>query len=388
MIILLFSILRLAFALSTQTFFSGDDFTVIAQIHLLSWPEMITKYLTIGDPWGFKKITGYLVFRLLFSVFGSRPEPFLFTVFFLHLANSWLIFKIGRLLTRRLAGPLLGALVFNRLFLTYFSNLHEYLVVLFSLLAIYLSLRVKPRLSLLNFVFALLSKEVGIVSLGLLLTSRLPKRSKISLAVTGFLFILWQAPGFISRFGLNSDHPYQANTQILPHLTAYLSPGSIILSIIIFFLSPRSRIWLISAALALLPPLFMANRRESYYLYLPLSYLGIFIAARLPGLKLNTAAVYLAVILIFGGRSFFPVIPKQIYPNWQKYSINQVLDRIITQAPADSFIDLSDLNLERDARLMLGSGVLSDFLSPDITSRYNFSYHADRNAVEVVPISR
>jgi len=386
-IILLFSILRLAFALSTQPFFSGDDFAVIAQIRNLSWLEMISRFLIAGDPWGFRKIIGYLFFRIIFSLFGTNPLPFVLTGFLLHLSNTWLIFVIGRRLARQWWGPLLGALVFNRLFLTYFSNLHEYLVVFFSLLAIYFAIRLKHRLTIMAFILALLSKEVGLIVLIFLLSSQLSQKYKLVLVSLGLAFVLWQAPGFISRFTLGPAHPYQANSQLLTRLTTYLPLGSIIIFIVFVFIS-KHKIWLISAASALMPALFLANRHESYYLYLPLSYLGIFIAARLPGLKLNTAAVYLAVILIFGGRSFFPVIPKQIYPNWQKYSINQVLDRIITQAPADSFIDLSDLNLERDARLMLGSGVLSDFLSPDITSRYNFSYHADRNAVEVVPISR
>lgn len=388
MIILLFSVLRLVFALSTQAYFSGDDYTVISQIHHLSWTGMITGYLTAGDPWGFKKIIGYLVFRLLFSLFGTNPLPFLLTEFLLHLGNSFLIFSIGYRFTCRRAGPLLGALIFNRLFLTYFSNFHEYLVVLFSLLAIFFAARVKPWLTIVAFILALLSKEVGLIVVVFLLSSQLVKKYKLVLVSVSLVYVLWQAPGFISRFGLNSAHPYQANTQILAHLASYLSPGSIFLLIILFFLSPRSRIWLTSAALALLPALFLANRRESYYLYLPLAYLGIFAAVRLPKLKLNTAAVYLAVIIIFGGRSFFPAIPRQIYPNWQKYSLDQVLNRIITLASTQSDINLSDLNPERDARLMLGSGVVSDFLPRDMSSRYNFTYDPDRNALEVIPVSR
>lgn len=127
----------------------------------------------------------------------------------------------------------------------------------------------------------------------------------------------------------------------------------------------------------------MANRHENYYLYLPLAYLGIFTAVSLPKLKLSTVGLYLAVILIFGGRSFFPLLPKQLYPNWQKYSIEGVLARIISSVPGNSEISLSDLNLERDARLMLGSGVIGDFLPQDLSSRYNFIYYADRNTVQV-----
>lgn len=348
---------------------------------------MIARYLSIGDPWGFRKIVGYLLFRIIFSLFGVNPLPFLLTEFFLHLGNTWLIFIIGRRLSRQWWGPLLGALIFNRLFLTYFSNLHEYLVVFFSLLAIYSTVREKPRLCLLTFILALLSKEVGIVSLVFLLNTKLAKKAKIISGIIGLLFVFWQAPAFISRFYLSPAHPYLADSRISSHIASYLPPGSVFILIIVFFLSARSRIWLVLASLSLLPVLFLANRREIYYLYLPLAYLGIFLSSRMPILNLKTSVIYLAVILIFGGRSFFPLIPRQIYPNWQKYSIDEVLTRIASSVPGNSEISLADLNLERDAKLLLGSQVLSDFLPQDLSSRYNFTYYADRNTVAVIPAS-
>jgi hypothetical protein len=61
--------------------------------------------------------------------------------------------------------------------------------------------------------------------------------------------------------------------------------------------------------------------------------------------------------IIFGGRSVLPKIARQEFPNWQKESMKQVLDRVESGSR-----DFSDLNLERDAKLMIGSGTTDLFV--------------------------
>src|SRR3989344_4340858 len=88
-----------------------------------------------------------------------------------------------------------------------------------------------------------------------------------------------------------------------------------------------------------------------------------------------------------GGRHIFPPLARTRYPNWQLVSINQVIDNIrfnLKSASASASIAFSDMRLERDANLMLGSQVVDLFLPVDISQKYDFSYNQDSHVLTVV----
>jgi len=136
--------------------------------------------------------------------------------------------------------------------------------------------------------------------------------------------------------------------------------------------------------LTLLPVLFFVNRRETYYLYLPVSYALIYLSYYLPKLNLKTTLIYFLVLFLFGGRSVFPKIAWRIFPNIQRDSIMEVVgivEKSLSTNPKTATINLRRVNIERDTWLMLNNNDIDLFVNKDISSKYSFSYIEKQRSV-------
>ena len=378
-LLILVSSLHLVFTIRTNAFFSLDDFAVLNYLQNHTVWQMITQFLSQGDLWGFKKILGYLNFAAIFKLFGTNPLAFILNNYLLHTANVILVFLISRRLTKDSLKSFFVSVIASSLYLTYFSNIHEYLVVFFILFSSLLYLHSRFKLSLTVFILALLTKEIAFTLPFFLLSLRQKQNLKpfwIILAI----FSLYQFTDQ-TRFSLPINHPYATSFSlalILENLKYYLPLWLVALSFL--FASPL----LLISLLSLLPSLLLLNRQETYYLYLPLIYYSIFLATRLPKFSIKTVPIFILVFLLLGGRRLLPQVAHQNYPNWQKVSIQNVVNRVENNV-LSKVIDISDIHLERDAKLMLGSNTLNLFVDPILSSKHKFVYNSDTQTIK--PIS-
>jgi hypothetical protein len=384
------SAFHLVFAIRTNTFFSLDDFAVLNYISNHSTPEMIGRFLSQGDIWGFKKILGYLNFSLIFFFLGTDPTAFVANNYLLHTVNIILIFLISRYLTKDSAKSFFVSVIANSLYLTYFSNIHEYLVVFFVLLSALLYLQSRIYLSLTVFILALLTKEIAFTLPFFLLASSYYLKQKPSLKlhwVILTIYIIYQLSVGPSRLSLPANSPYATELSfsvIFNNLKFYLPLWFPVLTILASFVSKKINTlpFLFVSVLSLSPALLLVNRQETYYLYLPLLYFAIHLSTLLPKFKFKTLPVYLFVFVLLGGRKILPPIARQNYPNWQKVSIQNVVNRVENKVE-EKEIDLSDIHLERDTKLMLGSRTLSLFVKKELSSKHNFVYNPDTFTIHV-----
>lgn len=398
LILVILALFQLHFAIKTNVYFSLDDFTVLAYFRDHSPLFMIKQFLTSGDPWGFRKITGYLNLNLIYQVFSTNPLAYLLNNHLLHTFNLILLFLISNLLSQNKLKSLFVSIIFNHYYLTYFSNVHEYLATFFVLLSTYTYLkfpRQKPA-SLLFFIFALLSKEIASVLPFLLLAIETYRQNKINRVKPYFyllaFYLLYQAGFYLNHLNTGPNHPYTVSLApggLFTNLLFYLSPWLITFIIIITILSKKYRLFALffTSLLSLLPALILSQRQESYYLYLPMSILLLSLALLLPRLRLKTIPLYLLLVLIFGGRQVLPLIAHQDYPNWQKVSIFNVLNRVKANLPLTNkqvSVSLADIHLERDAQIMLETGTLDMFLPPSVSKNYRFNYDISSREVKII----
>jgi len=363
--LLAISSLYLIFSVRTNVFFSQDDFSVLAYFKSHSTIAMIKQFLLYGDLWGFHKIVGYLNLRFLYSFFGVNPVAYIINNQIIHSANVVLIFLILNLLSKDNLKAFFFAIIFNSLYLFYFSNVHEYLVTFLCLLSIYFYLNSRLRLSLVIFLLALLTKEIAL-GLPLILLSINYFRNKKTTSLMPFyilaLFYLIFQLGFIfAKTAGNPDSPYATTFHLpslwrnflfyipLPWLTVFTAT-------LIFSARKRTFLFFIFAILTLAPALILKNRHEGYYLYLPLAYLCIFLGLTLPKFSRTFLIIYVAIFFLFGGRKLLPPIAHQEFTNWQKDSIDNALESIAAGKLPDGE------KLERDAKLMIETNTFDLFL--------------------------
>ena len=390
------STFHLIFALKTNIFFSLDDFAVLSYLQNHTAFEMVIQFLSRGDIWGFKKILGYLNFSLLFKTFGTNPTAFIINNYLLHTANVILVFLISRYLTKDSLKSFFVAVFSNSLYLFYFSNIHEYLVTSLILLSIYVYLKFPKKIyyALLLFILALLTKEIALTLPFMLLSLNIFLHKKTNLRpffiiLTFFLFYqFFVGP---AKINLPPSHPYATKLSfevIQTNLKFYLPVWFLILSFSAPFILKKTNTlpFFLISFLSLLPALPLANRQETYYLYLPIFYFAIYLSVLLPRVSLKTSPVYLLVFFLLGGRKILPLVARQNFPNWQKVSIQNVTTKVEQNLQFDretQKIDLQDIHLERDARLMLGSNTLNLFLSPQTASQYQFKYNSAQQTIFV-----
>src|SRR3989344_5055309 len=248
-------------------------------------------------------------------------------------------------------------------------------------------------LSGLAFLLGLLAKEITLTFLFLMLAIVLLRKysltSVIPFICLSFIYLMFQALPFISRLPVSPDHPYRLGFPTWGNWLFYLNFPAIFLAVAIVIFRRRHTALpvLLGYLAAILPVLFLVNRREIYYQYIPTSFLAVLFGLVLPRISAKSIPVYLAAALTLGGRSLFPPVAFRSYPNWQLVSINNALTVIasnLASRPGSVNINLESLPLERDARLMLGSQVVDLFLPPALSADYVFNYNRDTHVLSAV----
>lgn len=394
--ILLFflSFLWLVFAFRTNSYFSVDDFRVLNYFKTHSVLQMIPDFLIHGDMFHYRKIIGFVVFGLLFKSFGVNPYPYIIIMFIIQTLNTILLFFVLRNLTKNDFGSFVLAMIFNKFYLFYFSNMHEIVGAFFIILSILLFLKYPKKLylSLLAYVFALLSKELTYSLPFFLLAISFIKRENIKRVIPFFVVLLLYAiyqsyfvfvledRSFISAYGVTLSLQNFGKMVIF-----YLNPALIFFLFLIGFLARNRKTILVLLVffMTLSPVLFFGARREIYYIYIPSIYLMIYIGLCLPKLNIKSLFLYIVLIIAFGGRSVFPLVARQNFPNWQKVSIENVtslVEKSLSELPQIKEISLDGINLERDAKLMLQEGVLDLFMG-HFSNYYRFVYNQAENKI-------
>ncbi len=381
-LLLFFSFLYLFFSIKTHLFFSQDDFAVLAYFKSHSVGEMVREFFFYGDIWGFHKVLGYLNLRLLYDLFGVWDLPYILNNQFLHAGNLILLFLVISQLTEDNFKAFLFSLIFNSLYLYYFSNVHEYLATFLTLLSVYSYVKSHTRLALVCFFLALSAKEIA-MSLPLLLFSitffqRKSFQPLFSFFSLALFYFAYQLAFLVTKAPVDPDHPYATTVQISTiwhNLRFYLSTHwlLVISTSLGFVFRRRTFLFLLTALLTFFPALVLKNRQEGYYLYLPLAYLCLYLALTFPKFQLKTSIIFLTVFFFLGGRKILPPIAHRDFTNWQKYSLDQVVSSVASKlenepSAKEIFIDKS--KLERDALLMLESGTTDLFLPVSLADKY------------------
>jgi len=343
---------------------------------------------------GFHKIVGYINFYFLFAIFGTNQSAYIVNNFLLHLANVILVYLVARGLTKKPLVSVFAGVLFSHFYLSYFSNIHEYLVTFFSLLSIFLALQKNYKYSLFTFLLSLLSKEVGVFTF-LFLLAAVPKKHWKLLKwhfLLALLYIAYQA-----FFALNGNLVPQGNSayefttnpfHIMQRYIVFFNPLLITILPLVALIAKNKKatVLFVTSLISLLPFGMLASRPEIYYRYLPAAILAIGIAVLLAKLKTTYALLStLLIIILFGGRAIFPPIAWDTFPNWEKESLQQVIGHIETALltnPHQDTISLEGIEVKRDARLMLLSNTTHLFVAEPL-QQFIFDYSPETNMVQV-----
>lgn len=369
LILILLSFAHFLFGLKTNNYFSVDDFAVLSYLKNHNVLQMSFDFLINGDVFGFRKLTGFIFFGLLFKTFGVNNYAFDVFMFLTNTANLIILFLIVKKLTKNDFAAFFVSLIFNKNYLFYYSNIHEHLLALFCFLTIYLFLTYPKKfyLSVISFILALFTKEtafsVPLVLYAISLFYKLDRKKIYYLLGISILYGIYASYFFITQKMLTPNFSYTVASRVVDLFKGFLYFVDIKILIVLFILPILTKKYkylpfLVAGLITLLPASLLVNRREMYYIYMPFGYLLIYLSMFLPKLNIKTSLIYILIFFIFGGRCILPKIAWQEFPNWQKVSIEKVLDRV--ESGNNNF---SDINLERDAKLMIESGTTDLFMN-------------------------
>ena len=393
--LLFLSSLHLVFALRTDAYFSQDDFFLLAYFKENGIVSMVPDFIRNGDIFGFRKVLGYVNLKIIFDQFGVNSVYYLINNYILHAANLILLYFVVKFLTTRRLVGLLSSIILNKYFFSYFSNVHEYLVLLFILISVYFFLRFPSKiyLSLSAFVLALFTKEISVtlpfLLLGLSIIKKESHKKTLPFFMVLFFYFIYQF-SFIARGEIVPENQsYSISfelSDIIAGILHYVNPPLLAFLAItaIFSKNKKTLFILLVALMAMAPALVFKNRHEMYYFYVPVTYLLVYISLNIPK-KIGTFAVLtIFLLLAFGGRQVFPLIAWQKFPNWQKISMENVLNKIEMSLDSDSDvveINLDSVHLERDANLMLQTSTAKLFLGESVSKYCSLSYNQGDNSV-------
>lgn len=366
--LILLSLMQLFYAVRTNAFFSVDDFFEIAYFRSHTIIQFVPDFILHGDMNEFTRIIGFVAFSSLQHFFGLNHLAFDIALFLTHTINLLLLFFVVKKLTDNDFGAFFVSLIFNKNYLFYYSNIHENLLATFCILTIFFFLYYPKKfyLSLISFILAVFTKEtavtVPLVLFAISVFYKLDRKKIFYLLCISLLFGVYTSYFFIRNKILGNNFIYTPTSNIIDLFRGYLyyvnyKIIALCLLLPIVYKKYKYLLLLIVVFITLTPASLLVNRREMYYLYMPFAYLMIYISLFLSKLNFKNSIIYLIIFLVFGGRSVLPKIAWQEFPNWQKESINKVLDRI-----QNGSNDFSDLKLERDARLMIDSGTTDLFM--------------------------
>lgn len=395
-VLIFLSFMQLLFAIRTNTFFSVDDFAILAYFKTHSVLQMIPDFLIHGDIYNFRRLVGFIFFGGLFEIFGTNHFAYDIAMFVTNTFNLIVLFFIVKKLTSNDFAAFFVSVIFNKNYLFYYSNLHEHLLALFCLLTIYLFITYPKKfyLSVISFILALFTKEtaftVPLILLAISFFYRLERKKIYYLLGISILFGLYASYFFVTQKAFNPSTSYAVGLSlkdIANGIQFFVNYKILITLLVLPIVTKKIKYYplLIAGLITLLPASLLIDRREMYYLYMPFGYLMIYLSMFLPKLNLKTSLVYILIFFIFGGRAILPKIARQNFPNWQKISMENVINKIETGLsvnPNLKSVSIKGVYLERDANLMLSSGDTDLFMNKKY-SRYNFSYDASSNAVNI-----
>jgi len=395
LLLFVLSFLHLLFAFRTNLYFSVDDFRVLEYFKDHGVLKMIIDFLLHGDMFGYRKFIGYIFFGTLFEIFKVNPAPYIILMFLIHTLNLFFLFFILKRISSNDFVAFFLSVLFNRLYLFYFSNIHEISAALFCLISIFLFLKYPKNtlFSLIFYVLALFSKELSyslpFAILAISYIKGINVKKSFPFFIVLFLYALYQSYflfvvkslSFVKSYGVTFDF-----ANLVSAISFYVGwPLIFFLCFLpILFKDLKPVLFLLIFAMTIFPVMFFGARRELYYLYIPSIYLSIYISLFMRKIDFKTILVCLVLLFLFGGRSVFPKIAWHVFPNWQKVSIENVVKRVegsLVDMPSTRVIDLSDLNLERDARLMLAHNVLDLFINESFSGKYAFMYNSEEKSV-------
>lgn len=399
-ILLIASLGHLVFSIRINNFFSVDDFATLAYFKSHTVFQMIPDFLVHGDIFMFRRLIGFIAFGGIFKIFGANHFAFDISMFFIHLICVYLIFFISFNLSKNLIASFFAALIFNKNYLFYYSNIHETLLGLFCFLTIYLFLNYPKKfyLSFIAFFLALFTKETAatlpffLLALSLVY-KRLNRKNILYLFLmsvvmgTYYLYFFITEKVKIPNFSYTSSFSLKDIWNGIVFFLGY--PVVFLLTIWPIVIKKYKYLLILASVLiALLPASMLINRRELYYVYMPYGYLMLYLSLLLPKFNIKSLLIYVFAFLIFGGRTILPKIAWQIFPNWQKVSIEKVTNRINSTLAVNKnpgLIDIADINLERDARLMLQSGTTDLFVNKSVGEKYDFQFNEEESKIIITP---
>lgn len=369
------SFMHLIFAFRTEAYFSTDDFFVIEYFRNRSVLGIVPEFIINGDINEFRRLIGFLVFGTLLKVFGVDNLPFDLFMFLTNTLNLLLLFFVVKKLTKNNLASFFVSVIFNKNYLFYYSNLHEHLLATFCILTIFFFLYYPKKfyLSFISFVLAVFTKEtavtVPLVLYSISLFYKLDRRKIFYLLLISVAFGIYASYFFVLKKIVGQNEIYMPSFDLLDILRGYLYfiDYKIILlglGLTIYFKKYEYLPLFATVFITLTPASLLVNRREMYYLYMPFLYLMIYFGLLLPKINFKNIIIYVLVFVVFGGRLILPKIAWQKFPNWQKESMNKVLDRLESGSS-----DFTDITIERDARLMIVSKTTDLFLEKRMQQR-------------------
>lgn len=399
-----------AVRLILNDYFLSDDYDHFALSGTLSFFEMFKKGVMADNLWAFHRLfTGFWFFKFVNTLFGTRYEAFVLANLLVHLLNTYFLFSLLKRITKNVFVVTICTFIFNSFYLTWISNIHEYLAGFFFLstfLVLYKLVfeRNKSNLKLIllssfTYVLAIYSKEVTFVLpytfvAFLIFLKNYSKQkehksikilevlSKLKLIFSLSLIYLFVFIKDFTRFssfskGSGYDTIFELGS-VLERLSYYISDrlpifsglfGLIVLLVIIFgFDLIKKKLILVptfASYVMLIFPLLFINKYTSYYNYIPLIFLVIMLIVFLEKVSLNKYIFIIstALLLVFGIKHNVPTqencfliqYPRELA---RKTAIKQVVKRL------ENGETISDKELdEMDIRWFVSNNYYKYFLN-------------------------
>jgi|GEM_PF-4144393 len=417
--------------LRNDPFFFSDDFTHFYLVSNFSYLDILNMAMSPQGIWvGHKIIFGFYAFKLFFDLFGTNPIPYYWLMFFINLGNGILFYFLANkiILNKKIAA--LIAFVFGFFYITWLSNIHEVLALMFMLgmficfLIWSKKFDIKPFLcSVVLYILAIFTKEIAFLAVPVMFLITIAIRRDIKknfkyLFIFFIIFVLYSlfyARGFTSYFGKPHEDGYTmlfSFPLILQNLKIYLNqifpavseklliPFVFIIFVIFDLISKKlkSLPFLASYIIFLFPALLFLNRTSTYYNYIPLVFLligfGIIIEGILKAITFIKSSIQkriaIVTVLIFSVFGLFGLNLKAMdscflikYP-WKNDFKNRYLELINN---IDNLGKEGKLKKGLEIKLIPGleyswvsmeNDILRVFLKNAVSKLYTYSYNFEK----------
>lgn len=304
-VILIPSTVILIRLLRNDPFFLSDDFAHLRLVSRYSYLEIAKMAFSGGGIWvGHRIIGAFWVFKMIFDLFGPKPELFLLVIFGFHVTNVILFYLLARKISKDSLFSVLTAFVVGTFYMTWMSNIHEVMAATFLLASTYLFMNwlSGKKYLFLSFAFyllAILTKEITFfLPLALILLAIYYHFNISPIKITGIIkrllpffvvfliYLLTYAKGFAGYSNEpSSESSYRIVFSLSPtpkHLLYYLTFNFPVIKFSYFGLlifpafllfdlwkkKPVILPFLVSYFIFLGPPLLFENRHSYYYTYI------------------------------------------------------------------------------------------------------------------------